>query len=176
VKKTTRTVLSILLVAIASGQDPRPGRNGERRGKKPPVPGLGDFVKYHDRNGDGKVSPEEFAGGERAARLSEEARGKIFERLDKDGDGFITSKELKPRGRGPGAAFLKKADSDGDGRISRAEFLADPPFKKVDQERLNRMFDRMDQNKDGFIDKKDLEEGRGRGRPPGGRPPWVNFK
>lgn len=175
-KKAASSVFSILLVTAVSAQDLRPRGDLDPKGPKLPGSGMGEFVKHHDRDGDGKVSPEEFAGGDRAARLSKEARGKIFQRLDKDGDGYITAVELKPRVRGLGAAFLKKADMDGDGRVSRAEFLAKPPFQSVDEERLRKMFDRMDRNKDGFLDKKDLEGGRGRARPPGGRPPWANLK
>lgn len=167
------TILFLSLISGGLSQDREREKDAPRGGKKPQGPNFGEFVKHHDRDEDGKVSLEEFAAGERAARLSEEARGKIFERLDKDGDGFITNKELKTRGPGFGNSFLKKADSDGDGRVSREEFLANPPFKKVAEERLNKMFDRMDQNDDGFLDEKDL----GRMRPPGGgRPPRFNFK
>ncbi len=167
----------LTILAVPAQEPGRPADHG-RHGKNPAGPGFSGFVKHHDRDGDDRVSPEEFAGGERAARLSEADRQKIFDRLDKDGDGFITADELKGRGRGGNDAFLKKADTDGDGRISRAEFLANPPFKKVDEERLNKMFDHLDRNKDGFLDQKDqdLAGGRGRMRPPGGRSPWGNPK
>lgn len=144
---------------------------------RPGGPDFGKFLKLHDLDGDGRVSPTEFAASERAGRLSEEARAKIFDRLDKNGDGFIAADELQLKRRDRALPFLKKADTDGDGRINRAEFLANPPFPKVAEKRLNRMFDHMDQNGDGFLDAKDPRARRNRGRPPHGpRPPRFNLR
>jgi len=156
------------LILIGFSQEPERGGESPHKGKRAPGKHFDGFIKHHDRDQDGKVSPAEFAEGERAGRLSEEARGKIFARLDKDSDGFITGKELRVRERGMPKPFLKKADRDGDGRISREEFLANPVFKRAGDERLNKMFDRMDQNQDGFLDQKDREAGRDKRRPPRG--------
>lgn len=178
-----RLVSTLCFVASSFVFAQEPGKPPGRgpRPQKPPAPSFADFLKYHDRNGDGKVSADEFATGERVARLSTEAREKLFARLDKDKNGFITEKELKMDGRGPGSTFFKKADADGDGRVSREEFLANPPFKRAPQERLVKLFERMDQNKDGYLDRKDQEASRGRNRRPGGgpgggHPRWMNPK
>ncbi|MDQ8182932.1 DUF1566 domain-containing protein [Pelagicoccus sp. SDUM812005] len=59
---------------------PRAQENGR------PQPG-GDFLQRADRNGDGKVSRQEFRGPDER-----------FDRLDKNGDGFVTADEA-PQGR-----------------------------------------------------------------------------
>lgn len=71
-------------------------------------------------------------------------------------------------GRNPAEAF-KRADADGDGKVSKEEFI------KARSAESEQMFDRIDANKDGFIE---LEEGRrfmeamrsGAGREGGPRP------
>ncbi len=64
--------------------------------ERPPEGGrsAGDrFVKRNDRNGDGKVSRDEFRGPDRA-----------FNRLDRNRDGFLTADEAPHRkGQGPGS-------------------------------------------------------------------------
>ena len=111
--------------------------------------------KNLDKNQDGKLDRQEFLGG--APR---------FTQLDRNADGFLSRDEipwLNPAGPRPGAAskgtdlvpaadgpFLKRLkamDKDGDGRISRDEFSGRPA-----------MFDRLDANHDGFIDKVDRRE------------------
>jgi len=63
-----------------------------------------------------------------------------------------------PRGMspmGPGGRGLERMDSDGDSRVSRAEYVA----------ALEQRFERMDDNRDGFIDKAERDANRGgRGR------------
>ena len=88
-----------------------------------------------DKNGDGKISRDEFTG-----------REAVFNWLDADKDGFITREETRVLGAGGGggqgfmAPQLRAMDKDGDGKISREEFKGPEP-----------MFDRIDTNKDGFI-------------------------
>jgi Ca2+-binding EF-hand superfamily protein len=105
--------------------------------------------KTWDKNGDGKISREEFPNG--AAR---------FAQLDRNEDGFLSRDELpwmnpgasKAAALGPAAGptregflrRLKQMDKNGDGRVSRDEFTGRPA-----------MFDRLDTNHDGFLDSAD---------------------
>lgn len=159
------------------------------------------FAKL-DANGDRKLSGEEVKGhGGRMLRLGADRDGTIsfeevaaatsarFTRLDTDKDGKLTGAELKPIGGrmhrfragqddGPGmtggrgwrrgemgAMMLKRTDTDNDGRISRAEMRA----------QADERFDRMDANKDGFIDASEMDAMRarmpGRGGPGNDMPP-----
>jgi Ca2+-binding EF-hand superfamily protein len=106
-----------------------------------------------DRDGDGKLGPTEVPGG--PARLRQ---------LDRDGDKALSRKEfganqpdravpgLKPGNdaapQGPLVKRLKAMDRDGDGRISRDEFTGRPA-----------LFERLDVNRDGFLDPTDRKSG-----------------
>lgn len=165
VKIKTSIILLTSLFSSAIAQE-KGEREHKHKGKRPDQARAAEFLKQLDLDSDGKVSREEFAKGKRAAQLPQEARTKIFDRLDKNDDGFITERELKPAQGDRHGRFLAKADKDKDGRISREEFIANPPFAQADQERLNKMFDRMDGNSDGFLDRKDHGAAGGRKRPP----------
>lgn len=74
-----------------------------------------------DANGDGKITWQEMV----------DMRAGIFERLDRNGDGFASSDDSP--GMGPGKrrfsdAFdkVKNTDANGDGRISKDEMLNGP--------------------------------------------------
>ncbi|MEH6791913.1 hypothetical protein [Parasphingorhabdus sp.] len=102
------------------------------------------FAKM-DSNGDGQVSQAEMD----AARAAREARH--FERRDKDGNGTLSQEEAmakKGKGKGMrghrggrGMAMLAKADSNGDQKISKAEFTSMATAR----------FDQADANKDGKL-------------------------
>jgi hypothetical protein len=107
-------------------------------------PDPGQILQNADENGDGVVTRAEFA----------DARNKMFSRLDRNGDGFL-SKEDAPHGllaqrggAGNGMAeMMTLFDKDGDGRISRDEFVNGPALS----------FDRADSNHDGTIDAGELK-------------------
>lgn len=54
------------------------------------------FAKM-DKNGDGKLSEDEFIG-KKSGEMADKAKMQ-FKRLDKDGDGFVTLDEFKAAGK-----------------------------------------------------------------------------
>jgi len=133
----------------------------------------GNFIQNFDQDKDGKVSKEEFRGSDRA-----------FNRFDRNQDGYIDETEVPkgpptqgqkagpptqgqkagppPQGQkaGPppqgarGGGFIQDFDQDKDGKLSREE------FRGSDQG-----FNRLDRNRDGFVDEMEVPKG-----PPTQRP------
>jgi Ca2+-binding EF-hand superfamily protein len=102
-------------------------------------------IKQADANGDGKLSQDEAP-----ERLKEQ-----FARIDANQDGLLDEQELRRALQGLAQRMgdglrdrLKRADRNGDGKISREE--ATGPLK--------RNFDTMDGNQDGFIDEGEARQ------------------
>jgi Ca2+-binding EF-hand superfamily protein len=95
-----------------------------------------------DANGDGRITRDEFIS----------TRNALFTRLDRDRDGYLTSADAPQRLRKHGgegqAAGLRLMDTDGDGRISRQEFV-DGSLK---------LFDRADADHDGIVDSREAAD------------------
>jgi len=85
--------------------------------------------------------------------------GQVFARLDRNRDGVIDFAEMR-RARDHWVALV---DTDGDGRISRMEFLTAPPrgadgrVPAVIRARREKVFARIDMNGDGYIDAAERE-------------------
>lgn len=78
----------------------------------------GDWFKKLDTDGNGSISQAEL----------DAAGASHFKKIDANGDGYITAEEIqsarKKRREERAARFLKKKDTDGDGKLSQAEFTA----------------------------------------------------
>lgn len=71
--------------------------------------------------------------------------------------------------RGNPEEMFKKADTNGDGTLSKDEFMATPRAQE-DTERAEKAFGMRDKDKDGKLSKEEFAHRPDGGRPPGGRP------
>ena len=80
----------------------------------------------------------------------------------------------EPGNRPPHRPFIeawKKADTDGDGHLSREEFSSMPRIQKLPEDKHAELFDRLDKNKDDKLSPAELHRNPN-GRHPGGRRLW----
>ena len=102
-----------------------------------------DVFENADTDGDGQVSQAEF----RAARAQQ------FSRLDRNGDGTVAQSDfgriaqMRPQLGARLNAFIASADTNRDGRVTRAEFGSAP----------TPLFERADANRNGLVDKAELD-------------------
>jgi Ca2+-binding EF-hand superfamily protein len=95
-----------------------------------------------DTNGDGVITREEFHA----------ARERAFTRLDRNGDGYIDKDDLSSRLAGRSKAqerlsqLVAQLDKDGDGRVSKAEFVDGP----------TPLFDRADTDHNGELSRDEV--------------------
>jgi Ca2+-binding EF-hand superfamily protein len=151
---------------------------------------LEAWFAAHDGNGDGRLDAEDFEarpgkahGHRHGMGLALDADGDgiveladleaLTSRYDADGDGALSAEELPGMDREKrrhgrrgdrGAFFLRHADQDGDGAVSRAEWdeaVARRPL--ADPERAAARFEALDANDDGVLTRNELAAGR-RGR------------
>ena len=96
-----------------------------------------------DANGDGKTDKAEYAA---SAKM-------MFDRLDADKDGKITTAELGAMGGGGGGGgrMTAGADANNDGAITLAELQAQRGTR----------FDQLDTNKDGSLSQEERTAGFG---------------
>jgi hypothetical protein len=118
-----RLVLTALTLALAvSPASAQQGAGSER-------------LRAMDANGDGAITRAE----------AQAVRETMFARLDADRDNYLNATE-RAAGRGGARQGLEGADADDDGRVSRAELLAQP----------YRAFDRFDRNSDNVLSAEEL--------------------
>jgi len=84
---------------------------------------------------------------------------RMFDRMDSDGDRYISLDEFKQpdRGRGP------RADLDGNGEVTQEEVAQHVAMKSAEKsaemsEKANRRFTKMDLNEDGVVTKDEARE------------------
>ncbi len=85
-----------------------------------------DKFSAADTNGDGQLDASELAAAarERAGRIE-----RLITRKDKNGDGLLSLEEMAPR-NGGGERLFARADIDGNGEISQAEWDAAPAHRQ----------------------------------------------
>lgn len=142
----TRHVLTALAVLVLAGVAwaAAPLFAQPHRGASPF--GWDEFSERHDVNGDGRVSAEELF-----------QTFDMFDRLDADGDGYVTEADFDARrGAMVLTSLAHRADGDDDGVVTAAEW--------------DDWFAGRDTNGDGVLDADDFE-----GRRPGVRRPHPGF-
>ncbi|SIS65567.1 EF-hand domain-containing protein [Phaeovulum vinaykumarii] len=148
-------VLGTVLPAMANDAPvaPRAGAMGPAMDGAPLMRrGVIDLMTL-DADGDGRVTPEEIAAG-RAAKVAG---------IDADKDGKISQAELVAQSMARhrevaermAAERIKAQDADGDGLLSAEELLARPAPSA-------RLFDRLDRNDDGALDRDELARAQAR--------------
>jgi Ca2+-binding EF-hand superfamily protein len=93
-----------------------------------------------DKNKDGKISKQEYLG----------AVSGTFNKLDKNRDGSVNRDELLHMDKKDLEAFIKEADTNGDGIIIKKEF----------EQAAAKRFQQLDKNGNGFINKDEWAAGR----------------
>ena len=137
-KKTVATMIALALAATATVTLADPG-DGPRRGA------MLERLKAADTNADGLISRAEAAALPRIAER--------FDEIDANRDGQVSFEELRAaRGHGKHrhGGHFKHADTDSDGKVSKAEALA----------AAGAAVDRADANKDGFVTPEEMKAAR----------------
>ncbi len=152
----------VVLSAQTEGGTPAPprgGGDGKRGGQRPFV----EAWKAADKDSDGSLSETEFSGLPRIQGIPGEKRVNLFKRLDKNTDGKLDRQELGQMGRGhdgqgPPMQRLWELDADRSGGVSFEEFKVGRVHAKLDPEKQQAVFRRLDSNGDGIITPADRPE------------------
>jgi len=136
--KIVATLIAVALVSAATLVLAAPPEGQRAAGAERGM----ERLRAADTNGDGMISKQEAAALPRIA--------KDFDAIDANHDGQLTAEELHAFHKAHrGGHDRKKLDTDGDGRISRAEAAGAP--------RLAEHFDAIDTNGDGFISHDEMK-------------------
>lgn len=159
-------VAALLAPLVVSAQPEGSGSESTPRSEESKSGGRGAFLKTWkaaDQNDDGSLSETEFSELPRIHSLPEEKRGRLFKRLDKNTDGKLDRAELRQMGRphdgqGPPMQRLWELDADQSGGVSFDEFKTGRVHAKLEPEKQQMLFRRLDSNGDGVITPADKPE------------------
>ncbi|ARO33897.1 calcium-binding EF-hand domain-containing protein (plasmid) [Rhizobium sp. NXC14] len=154
------------LMTLAMNRFDQSGPTGEGDG------GTGMDVGDLDTDGDGYVSKAEFVAA-RPSDVSEDQVGTLFDSFDSEGAGSLSVDALaeamsaqrseRPNGPPPPddddqlAPMLSDLDTDGDGLVSKAEFVAGRP-SDVSEDQAGTLFDSFDSEGAGSLSVDALSE------------------
>lgn len=145
-----------LFAEVPSGRE-RKEKMPEREG--PSAEMLNHIFQRLDTDKSGRISPQEFEANPRLERATEEQKEKLFQRLDKNQDGELQRRELRPE-KPP-----VRRDWHTNGPLTFEKFAEQPRVAKLPPQAQKDLFERMDRNSDGKIDKEDRRFNEG-GHPP----------
>lgn len=143
-------LMSALSVSLQAGHH-HPDRDGE--GKRPHISKL-------DLNGDQTLSLSEFEKSPKLQTLERAQIKKLFLHLDKNNDQGLSLNELPHAAskdqKTPNHKGFRTLDTNEDQKVSKVEFMAAEPRGAHDSgKRRELLFDKLDQDSDGFLTKED---------------------
>lgn len=120
-----------------------------------PVPWPKQVLKV-DADKDGRLALTEFLLLPAYTHFTVWSTREAFAQMDLDEDGYLDEIEMRQaRAKTKERPNLVRMDLDGDGQVSREEFDQAPMIRKLPEGRREFVFDRLDKNKNGFIDGED---------------------
>ena len=126
-----------------------------------------DYFNSLDTDSSGTLSQTEFTAA-RPDDVTEDMANNLFTQLDADGDGSLSTEELAAKDAAPNVAppppaseeeSISSLDTDGDGVISQAEFLAGRPDEVTEEDATN-LFSQVDSDGDGVVSEEELTASR----------------
>jgi Ca2+-binding EF-hand superfamily protein len=126
-----------------------------------------------DADGDGKVSEDEYMKACEAAGTKKEHCEALWDAADTDGDGFASADDLdRVREAAKQAAQdFEEADVDGDGKLSKEEFLKAAGEKGIPSDEAEALFKELDADSDGSVSAAEFVAGGGFGESDGSATP-----
>ncbi len=163
----------------------RPPHQGEAKDRF--IPNL----RQIDTNKDKQISFAEFTESPVIKRLPAERQRQMFDRMDRNGDGFLSPKD-QPEGERPFKPGMKRGDfmpppangdkpqhpenrmrigfpqldANQDGRLNFSEFQASPFIKDLGEDAQEDRFESMDANKDLQVTPEEWQKNMMRNAPP----------